>query len=76
MRPFPEDVRCGSAPSATMRINLRSLRDSGITWEALAGTSVDRISVESRARTHLDDDAVRAATVCKRRDWARGTGVG
>jgi hypothetical protein len=31
----------------TMRINFRSLRDSGITWEALAGTPIDRI--QSRA---------------------------
>ena len=26
-----------------MRVNFRSLRDSDITWEALAGTPVDRI---------------------------------
>jgi integrase len=31
----------------TIRINFRSLRDSGITWEALAGTPIDRI--QSRA---------------------------
>jgi hypothetical protein len=33
--------------ATTIRINFRSLRDSGITWEALAGTPVDRI--QSRA---------------------------
>jgi integrase len=33
--------------ATTMRVNFRSLRDSGITWEALAGTPVDRI--QSRA---------------------------
>jgi integrase len=33
--------------ATTMAVNFRSLRDSGITWEALAGTSVDRI--QSRA---------------------------
>jgi hypothetical protein len=25
--------------ATTLRVNFRSLRDSGITWEALAGTS-------------------------------------
>jgi hypothetical protein len=30
-----------------LRINFRSLRESGITWEALAGTPIDRI--QSRA---------------------------
>jgi integrase len=33
--------------ATTMRVNFRSLRDSGITWEALAGTPIDRI--QSRA---------------------------
>src|SRR4029077_608566 len=33
--------------ATTMRVNFRSLRDSGITWEALAGRPVDRI--QSRA---------------------------
>jgi hypothetical protein len=33
--------------ATTIRINFRSLRDSGITWEALAGTPIDRI--QSRA---------------------------
>ena len=33
--------------STTIAVNFRSLRDSGITWEALAGTPVDRI--QSRA---------------------------
>src|SRR4029077_15931941 len=40
-------VRLLEDSATTMRVNFRSLRDSGITWEALAGRPVDRI--QSRA---------------------------
>jgi len=33
--------------ATTMRVNFRSLRDSGITWEALAGTPIDRIQARA-----------------------------
>jgi integrase len=33
--------------ATTMMVNFRSLRDSGITWEALAGTPVDRIQARA-----------------------------
>lgn len=33
--------------ATTMAVNFRSLRDSGITWEALAGTPVDRIQARA-----------------------------
>ena len=33
--------------ATTMRVNFRSLRDSGITWEALAGTPVERIQARA-----------------------------
>lgn len=38
---LPEDT------ATTMMVNSRSLRDSGITWEALAGTPVDRIQARA-----------------------------
>jgi integrase len=39
--------------ATTMKVNFRSLRDSGITWEALAGTPVDRIQARA-GHEHLD----------------------
>jgi hypothetical protein len=33
--------------ATTMKVNFRSLRDSGITWEALAQTPVDRIQARA-----------------------------
>jgi integrase len=33
--------------ATTMMVNFRSLRDSGITWEALAGTPVDRVQARA-----------------------------
>jgi hypothetical protein len=38
-----ERTRLFEDTATTMAINFRSLRDSGITWEALASTPVDRI---------------------------------
>jgi len=47
-----DQLRLLEDSATTMRVNFRSLRDSGITWEALAGTPVDRI--QSRAgREHI-----------------------
>jgi len=42
-----ERVRLFEDTATTMAINFRSLRDSGITWEALAGTPVDRIQARA-----------------------------
>lgn len=42
-----------------MPVNFRSLRDSGITWEALAGSPLDPDPVEGRARAHHNDVRLR-----------------
>jgi hypothetical protein len=39
--------------ASTMMVNFRSLRDSGITWEALAGTPVDRVQARA-GHEHID----------------------